>query len=159
MGKYVHTNIKTFREIINESYKSMTSDLRKSILPKPDGGSGFIKKLDPEKKSFKHGFVIIIFTGLWIDAFLHQSMVKYIGMEKAKKFDSEIYENKLIILSINNDELIKRVKDFRLVRNKITHEKAYFDEDDYKTAQGEAEKAYHLLVDIEKEIKERHEKI
>jgi hypothetical protein len=154
MENYKATNISIYRSIVEESYAIMSIDLNEHRIPKKDGTNGFINIYDPNHKSFKHALITIVFTGMWLEALIHLHIVKKYSVQEFKKYDKKKgYEERIKKIGISDEDLIERIISFRKSRKAIEHEKAYLDKD-FKFAQDEAEKAYSLVVDIEKAIKE-----
>ena len=142
MENFIFTNISTYKAIADESYHKMCDLMEAGRKPLPDGG--WVVSVDPEQKSFKQAMISVVFSAMWIDAYLHQLIAKRSGVEKAEELDRKKYEKKLQYLGVNDQSIISQVTDFREARNEMVHEKAYADTGDIKTAQGEAEKAYNL---------------
>jgi hypothetical protein len=118
--------------------------------PKPDGSKGWIKKYDPEQKSFKQAMISIVFTGMWLEALMHLKIIQKFNEKKFKKYDFKSYKEKLNLLGCDDENILKRVEIFRKCRKELVHEKAYFDTGEIKRAQGEAENARQLLLSVSK---------
>jgi hypothetical protein len=116
--------------------------------PKPDGSEGWIKKIDPDQKSFKQAMISIVFTGIWLEALLHLKIVKYHSEDVFNEYDFKSYEEKLQLLECADPNIIERVTRFRKCRKELVHEKAFLDDGKMKKAQDEADNAYELLIAI-----------
>lgn len=116
--------------------------------PKDDGSPGWNITCDPERKSLKQAMIAIVFTGIWIEAFLHLHIVRTKGAEEAAKVDRETYEGKLSGLGVVDQGIIESAKRFRLARKNLVHEKAHFDDGKALSAQDEADNAIWLIGSI-----------
>ena len=115
--------------------------------PKPDGSNGgWIITSDPDQNSFKQAMIAIVFTGMWLEAFLHLMIVRKHGKDKFEEYDFKPYEDKLHLLECSDPYIIDRAIRFRKSRKELVHEKAYFDNGEIKKAQDEADNAHELLV-------------
>ncbi len=107
--------------------------------------------------------ITIVFSCVWIDAFLHLLFVKMNGRKPSDREDRKTYESKLRDLECSDEALLERVKRLRGVRKALVHEKAYSDFDDdgnfigrnYMT-QHEAENAWQVVNGINKWCREQH---
>lgn len=149
----VHTNIEVYRAIAEDAFEEMIQLDSSSRRPKDDGANGFIITYDPEHKSFKKSMIVVVFTGMWLEALLHQEIVKKYGEAEFKKVDrKKTYEQKLALLGIHDQELMDKVKRFRETRKELVHEKAFLDEGQIKTAQKEANVANEVMSGITEQL-------
>lgn len=148
MENLIITNVSTYKTIAQEAYEKMASANKSGRTPKADG-TGWILKYDPERTSFKSAMISIVFTGMWLEALLHLLIVSRHGEHKYREYDRKIYEEKLLLLGITDNDLIEQVKRFRIIRKELVHEKAHFDIESLKTAQDEAEIAHEVMMKIE----------
>ena len=123
--------------------------------PKPDGSPGYIVTLDPEHKSFKQAMICIVFTGMWFEAITHLAMVDLLGKEVARQWDRRSYRNKLQKLGCKESPLLDRLQTFVDSRNDLIHEKAHFNQDTWKTAQKESDKALEVMSEVDEFIKSK----
>lgn len=143
---FAFTNINIYRAIAEDAYAEMCSLDSGSRIPKNDGSGGYILKYDPDHRSFKHAMVVIVFTGMWLEALLHQLIVQIHGEAKFKEVDrTYTYERKLELIGVTDIDLIGKVKRFRESRKELVHEKAYFDGSNIKSAQEEAALASDVM--------------
>lgn len=91
-----------------------------------------------------------MFTGMWLEALLHFLIVEKLGKDESKKFDRKKYEAKLRLLDCRDEDLLRRIAQFRDTRNLLMHEKAHFDDGEIRKAQDEAENSHAILNDIER---------
>lgn len=145
----VITNISIYEAIAQEAFDEVI-DLDTSLrTPKNSGSGGFIFEYDPTYKSFKKSMIVVVFTGIWLEAFLHLEIVKAFGESEFKKVDrTKSYEEKLEIIGINDSELLKKVNNFRETRRELVHEKAFMDKGEIKKAQEEATLANEVMREI-----------
>jgi len=137
-----------YKAIADEAYKKMNELIESHRRPKPDGSNGWIITFDPDQNSFKQSMIAIVFTGIWLEAFLHLLIVKKHGKEKFEEYDFKPYEDKLQLLGCSDPNIIERVKGFRKCRKELVHEKAHFDNGEIKKAQDEADNAHEMLVSL-----------
>jgi hypothetical protein len=139
-----------YKSIAKEAYELMKQYDEKNRRPKPNGEPGWIITYGPNQTSFKQAMISIVFTGMWLEAWLHLHIIKKIGPEKwTKSIDFSSYETKLKLLEINDESIIQLAEKFRGARKELVHEKAHFTQDFFKTAQDEAEVGYQLICKIE----------
>lgn len=155
MGDIVLTNVRVYREVVEESYAVMVETMRKQCRPKPNGEFGCIKIFDPQMKSFRQALICIVFAGMWLEAELHIQLGWRRGKDVAKDADRKSWEEKLRILGVEDGELLEKVCEFRKARKDLVHEKAFFSQDFLSTAQGNAELAYHIVECVEAVLKPR----
>ena len=148
MTRLIVTNISVYRAIALDAHKKMHKHINIGQRPKDDGSPGWIVTLDPEQNSFKQAMIVIVFTGMWIEALLHLLIVRDHGEEKYKEYDRKYYRDKLCLLGCSAQKILDATERFRKCRNELVHEKAHFDDGQIKTAQNEADNAHNLLVAI-----------
>ena len=141
----VHTNVRVFYKIAQESYEKMNTYLNSNRRPKPNGEPGYIITFDPEQKSFMNALITIVFSGIFLESLLHLRIVKMHGLEVFKEYDRKSYEDKIKLLGCNDQSIIKLCRNYRNSRREIVHEKAYLDNDSIRAAQEEAEIAIKLI--------------
>lgn len=143
------TNIETYKAIALEAYEEMINLDSSSKTPKADGSDGFIIKYDPEHKSFKKSMIVVVFTGMWLEALLHLKIVKIHGESEFKKVDRKYsYEEKLKMIGVSSTDLLNKVKRLRETRKELVHEKAFLDNGEIKKAQQEAVLANEVMNEI-----------
>ena len=148
MNSIIFTNISVYKAISEEAYLKMRELDEAGRSPKPDGSKGWIIKYDPDQKSFKQAMISIVFTGMWLEALMHLKIIQKFDEKKFKEYDFKSYKEKLCLLGCNDKNILERAEKFRKCRKDLVHEKAHFDTGEIKRAQGEAENARQLLVDI-----------
>ena len=146
MSSLVITNISIYKAIAEEAHQKMRELIDGGRRPKPDGSAGWVITYDPSQNSFKQSMIAIVFTGMWLEAFLHLQIVQKYGEQKFKEYDFKSYEEKLQLLGCSDQQIIDRATRFRKTRKALVHEKAHFDDGEIRTAQDEADSAYELLV-------------
>lgn len=139
MREIVVSNFQIYSDIAEDAFLQMQEQSSKGRKPRLDG-EGWINTLDLDQKSFKSALVYIAFAGMWLEAILHLLVVKHLGAAAYKKVDRLTYEKKLAALGINDDDLFGSLKYFRDLRRELLHEKAYFEQNNIRTAQDEAVK-------------------
>ncbi len=93
--------------------------------------------------------VVIVFTGMWLEALLHLLIVRNHGKEMFRKFDFKPYEEKIRLIGIDDDSILEAAARLRIARKELIHEKAHFNTGEMQTAQDEAHNAYQLLLAID----------
>jgi len=141
-----YSNVSMYKEIVEEAFSSMRSLIEEGRSPKNDGSGGYVIKYDPSHKSFKQSMIVVVFTGMWLEAKLHQDIISKFDEATFKKYDFKSYRDKLVLLGITDSEYLGKVDSFKGTRKELVHEKAYFDNGEIKTAQKEAELAYEVMV-------------
>ena len=144
----IYSNISVYKSIAEDSFLQMKEHIESNRSPKPDGSKGWVIKYDPDNHSFKHAMISLVFTGMWLEALLHQKIIEAFDENKFKDYDFKPYEEKLKLLGITDSSIIDRAEKFRKSRKELVHEKAHFDNGEIKTAQSEAENARQLLLSI-----------
>lgn len=151
----VHTNIEIYSAIATEAFAKMRRLNSEHVKPNTDG-SGYIISYDPNYESLKSAMIVIVFTGMWLEALLHQEIVKRYSRSDFDKVDRNSYEEKLKMLGFNDEFLLKQVKRFRETRKELMHEKAYQDSGSIKTAQEEASLANEIMCVIAQQLARQH---
>ena len=139
------SNVSIYKQILEESYSKMNAFIEEGRTPKKDGTDGYIIKADPNHNSFKQSMIVIVFTGMWLEAMLHQEIVSRFGKNTFKEHDRSSYRNKLTLLGISDTDLLNNVDLFKSTRKELVHEKAFFDRDGIKVTQREAERAHKIM--------------
>ncbi len=148
MAELIYTNVSTYRAIAIEAFEAMQELVESGRRPKEDGSPGWILQFDPNQRSFKQAMVVIVFTGMWLEALLHLLIVRDHGEAKFREVDYKSYEEKLRLVGIDDNSILEAAKRFKTARKALVHEKAHFDTGATKTAQDEARNAYQLLLTI-----------
>ena len=153
MNKYTITNVEIYKAIALEAYEEMVSLDSSSKKPKGDGSDGFVVNYDPEHKSFKKSIIVVVFTGMWLESFLHMMIVQKHGIDEFRKVDRKYnYEKKLKMIGISSTDLLDKVKRLRGTRKELVHEKAFLDNGKIKKAQDEAVLANEIMNEIIRQI-------
>ena len=142
-SSFVHTNVRVFHRIAQESYEAMNEDSRSHTRPKPNGEPGHILTLDPEQKSFKSAFITIVFCGVFIESLLHLLIVQQHGLDVFEKYDRKSYEKKLNLLGCSDQPIMDLCKKYKILRREVVHEKAHLDP--LRIAQKEAKVAIEFI--------------
>lgn len=146
---FLFTNINIYREIAEDACEAMWELDKVGRTPKNDGSGGYVLNYDPDRRSFKNAMVVIVFTGMWLEALLHQIIVDIHGEDKFNKVDRSFnYERKLELIGVTDSTLLGKVKRFRESRKELVHEKAHFDAGVIKVAQEEATLASEVMREI-----------
>lgn len=146
---YTITNVEIYKAIALEAYEEMVNIDSSLKTPKADGSGGFIIKYDPDHNSFKKSMIVVVFTGMWLEALLHLEIVKKHGEKEFKKVDRKYtYEEKLKMVGISSADLLDKVKRLRKTRKELVHEKAFLDNGEIKKAQEEAVLANEVMNEI-----------
>jgi hypothetical protein len=148
-----YSNINIYQQIIYENYAEMVSDLENGRTLKEDG-SGYIIKYDPSHLSFKKSMIVVVFSGMWIEATFHQFMVKNYSKNQFNKHDKCSYKEKLQIMGIEDSNILDSAETFQKSRNELIHEKAFMDKGDIKFAQKEAEDAHRIVHYVSEHLKQ-----
>ena len=124
------------------------------MRPDPNTEGRSIPTFDPSHTSFKHALSVIVFSGIWLEAYLHNLAVSRLGPTAADSLDRRIYEVKLEELGCSDPSVLEKAQRFRETRREIVHEKAHFDTGNIKVAQTEARLAYELVKVVEERLAE-----
>lgn len=143
--KILHSNVSTYKEIADEAYANMVRYRKDSKVPREDGSGGYVINYNLGQSAFRQSMVVIVFTGMWLEAFLHHHIVKTHDEETFKKYDRKSYRDKLILIGINDNDFLDKVDSFKNTRRELVHEKAHFDKGEIKWAEEEAESAYVIM--------------
>lgn len=149
MAELIFTNVSTYRMIAIEVFEEMQALVESGRRPKEDGSPGWILQFDTAQKSFKRAMVVIVFTGMWLEALLHLLIVRNHGEEMFRKFDFKPYEEKIRLIGIDDNSILEAAARFRIARKELIHEKAHFNAGETQLAQDEARNAYQLLLAID----------
>ncbi|WP_145999092.1 hypothetical protein [Oceanicoccus sp. KOV_DT_Chl] len=144
----IYSNASIYKEIAEEAYSKMCLLLKKGRTPKDDGSGGYIIKYDDTHNSFKQSMIVVVFTGMWLEAILHQLIVSRHGNDQFKKYDFKPYREKLVLLGVSDSEILDKVDLFKATRKELVHEKAFFDSGEIKVAQKEAELAHQVISSV-----------
>ncbi len=147
----MHTNIEIYKAIATEEFAKMCRLNSDGVKPSVDG-SGYVISYDPNYASLKSAMIVISFTGMWLEALLHQVIVNKYGISEFEKADRRNYESKLIMLGVHDESLLSQVKRFRETRKELVHEKAFQDLGSIKTAEEEASLANEVMRGIEQQL-------
>lgn len=148
MNRLIFTNVTIYKTIAADAFESMRELIDSGRKPKDDG-SGWILQLDPQQRSFRQAMIVIVFVGMWLEAFLHLLIVHRHSEQRFREFDRKSYEEKLQLLGISDQAVLESAARFRKARKELVHEKAHFDSGELKFAQDEAENAYQLLLTVD----------
>lgn len=146
------SNTLIYKQISEEAYVKMVEASKTGKRPKEDGSEGFILTFDPSHTSFKQAMIVVVFTGMWLEAVLHQLIVSKCGEKTFKQYDFKPYREKLTLLGVSDAVLLNDVDNFKATRKKLVHEKAYSDSGEIKIAQTEAELAHKIMERISGEF-------
>lgn len=149
MNELILTNVFTYKAIAVDAFESMQEHMESCRRTKDDGSQGWILQFDPSQKSFKQAMIVIVFTGMWLEALLHLLIVRSHGEAKFRELDFKSYEEKLKLLGVFEESVLEAATRFRKARKELVHEKAHFDTSETKIAQDEAHNAYQMLLAIE----------
>jgi hypothetical protein len=149
MPGFAITNVSIYKAIAVEAHATMRELVDAGRRPQDDGSPGWILTFDPEQKSFKQAMIAIVFTGMWLEAFLHLRIVQEHGLETFEDYDRRRYADKLRLLGCTEQRILDAAEQFRKCRKELVHEKAYSDPGEIRTAQREADNANDLLLAID----------
>jgi len=88
-----------------------------------EDGKGFVITYDPDRSSFKHSVVALVFSGIYLDALLYFVGTRQLGTAEYMKIERTHYEIKLQALGLTDRSLLEECKRFRESRNDLVHEK------------------------------------
>lgn len=140
-----YSNVSIYKEIVNEAFSKMHSLNEESRTPKEDGSNGYIIKYDKSQISFKNSMIVVVFSGMWLEAFFHHEMIKQYSKNQFNNNSNKSYKEKLKLIGINESGILDRVENFQQTRNELIHEKAFLDKGVIKIAQNEAEQAHEII--------------
>ena len=149
MGKPVYTNVRVYKSIAMEAHREMHRHLIAGSAPKNDGSGGRIISFDREQRSLKQAMVVIAFTAMWLEALLHQLIVRHSGVEMFREMNYAPYEAKLNLLGCSTEDILVAASRLQTIRNEMLHEKAYLDNDAIRKAEEEADNAQWLMLAVE----------
>ncbi len=153
MTQIIMSNVDVYAAIADEAFVDMEKQLIEGREPRSDG-KGWILSFDPSQKGFKSALVCITFSALWLEATLHLHIADQYGKSQSKEADRKSYEEKLKILGIRDEELSCALAAFRDLRRTIIHEKAFFDQNEFRFAQDEARKVRQLMQRVQEKLAE-----
>jgi hypothetical protein len=155
MDRPLISNTEVYKAIADEAYQKMIQLMADGRRPRTDGNPGWIITRDPSQNCFKQSMISIVFTGMWLEAFLHLLIVRECGEEIFKAYDRKTYEEKLQLLGCTDERIFNRVSRFREARISLVHEKALLDGGEIKFAQEEAENAHGIFGVINSFVSEQ----
>jgi len=151
MGQLLNTNVEAYKAIALEAHRKMQEYISSGRKPKSDGSSGWIVSFDPERNSLKQALVTVVFSAIWLTAFLHLRIARNLGVRAAKKFDNDFsYKNGLELLGCSDETVLNAVERLRVTRKDLVHEKAHLDNMVIQLAENEADNAFWIIKAIEK---------
>lgn len=149
MNTSVITNISVYKAIAKDAHQKMLKSIESGRRPKPDGSPGWVISLDPSQSSFKQAMIVIVFTGMWLEALMHLLIVRDHGKKIFEEYDFKSYEEKLRLIGVLDETILSRTTRFRKTRKALVHEKAHLDDGEILWAQKEADNAYELLTALQ----------
>ncbi|WHZ23296.1 MAG: hypothetical protein OJF47_002408 [Nitrospira sp.] len=153
MNQFAITNVSVYKAIAISAHLKM-HELTNAGRRLKDGGSpGWIITFDHEQRSFKQAMIAIVFTGMWLEAFLHLRIVRDHGLKKFKEYDFKSLADKLQLLGCSEPAIIEAAQKFQKCRKELVHEKAYCDAGQITKAQDGADNANQLLLAIDEWFK------
>lgn len=93
--------------------------------------------------------IAIVFTGMWIEAFLHLRIVRNHGLQKFKEYDFKSLADILQLLGCSEPAIIEAAQKFQKCRKELVHEKAYSDAGQIRTVQDGADNPNQRLWAID----------
>lgn len=147
------SNRKIYLNIAEEALAELERLTDQGRMPMSNGQQGYIVKYDPERKSFKQGFIAIVFSCLYLEALIFAVGAKRYGRSVwNKKYDGLKYEEKLPHLGVSDADLISESKYLRELRKDIIHEKVaelgFHELGTARFAQKEAKRAVNFVLKI-----------
>lgn len=140
-----YSNVSIYKEIVYEAFSEMLSIKEKNRTPKEDGSDGYIIKYDPNQNSFKQSMVVVVFAGMWLEAFFHHEIINKQSKNQFNKHNKKSYREKLELIGITESSILDKANAFQKTRNELIHEKAFLDKGEIKLAQNEAEQAHEII--------------
>lgn len=153
MAQIILSNVNVYAAIAEEAFVDMEKRLAEGRKHRSDG-EGWVLSFDPSQKSFKSALVYITFSAIWLEATLHLRIADKYGKNRSKEADRKTYEEKFAILGVNDENLFSLLAAFRDLRREIIHEKAFFTQNKFRTAQDEARKVRQLMQRIQRTLGE-----
>ena len=145
-NSFIHTNVRVFYKIAQEAYVMMSEDINSRRRKKPGNEPGYIITYDPNQTSFKNAFIVIVFSGVFLESILHLLIVKQKGIKAFEENDRKLnYESKFKLLGCDDESIMDLCKNFRAARREVVHEKAHLDSESFRNAQKEAKSAIELV--------------
>ena len=103
-----------YKETIEEAYSKMIVLEEEHIKPKPDGSEGNVIRYDPSHQSFKQAMIVVVFSGMWLEALFHQEIVRPKSKNQFNNNNKKSYREKLELIGITEASVLnkkeKRVK-------------------------------------------------
>ena len=147
------SNIEVYLTIAKESLAKAQSLLAAQRTPRLDG-KGFVIAYDPDRRSFKHSMIAMVFSGIYLDALLYSVGTRRLGKSQYETIERRNYETKLQALGLMDKNLLVDCKRFRESRNDLVHEKAltlasgFTLTEPLRSAQDEAEHAVAFVLRV-----------
>jgi len=82
---------------------------------------------------------------MWFESLVHLIMIEQFGEIDARKWDRRSYSEKCKKLGCTDKSILDQVQTFSDSRNDVMHEKAYWNQGSYTTAQDEAMRAMAFM--------------
>jgi hypothetical protein len=123
---FVLSNLDVYFSIAKDASAESKELEEKQRTAKPDG-TGFVISHDPDRRSFKHSLIAIVFAGVFLDALLHIEGKRRLGRSKYRKlkYEKMPYAKKLKAIGIDDEKLLTDCERFRQSRNELVHDKAF----------------------------------
>ena len=122
MSGHISTNVTIYKAIAVETYESMQALIESGRRPKEDGSSGWILQFDPAQRSFKQAMIVIVFTGMWLEALMHLLIVREYGEDNFRELDFRPYKEKLQFVGCSDPLVLDAAKRFQKARKELVHE-------------------------------------
>ena len=142
-----YSNVVSYKDIIDEAFSRILT-LEENNVPKNDGSDGKIIKFDPNQQSLKQSMIVVVFAGMWLEAFFHQEIIKQKSKNQYSENSNKSYKEKLELIGISAPSILEKAVGFQKTRNDLIHEKVYFDRGEIKIAQTEAKHAYEIIEHV-----------
>lgn len=126
----------------------MISLIEEGTSPREDGSDGYIIKYDPNQQSFKQSMIVVVFAGMWLEAFFHQEIVKQRSKNQFNNNSNKSYKEKLELIGISEYNILNKTVTFQKTRNELIHEKSFLDKGEIKCAQEEAKHAHEIIEHV-----------
>jgi hypothetical protein len=122
---FVLSNLDVYFSIAKDALAKSKKLEGSQRTPKPDG-TRFVITHDPDRRSFKHSLIAIVFAGIFLDALLHIEGKRRLGRSKYRKlkYEKMPYAKRLKTIGIDDEKLLMDCERFRQSRNDLVHEKA-----------------------------------
>ena len=123
---------------------------------RPRDGGGHILTYDPDQKSIKEAFKVLIFSGAAIESMWHQKAVEIKSKSFAEKTDRSCnsVREKFEVIGLADEELLNQIASYYEARRQLVHEKVHSAAYKKKvfTAQNEAEKAFQMVNNVKSQL-------